>query len=139
MADAPKLDPFPVVKIPPFDAVGHREVIDFLLGQLVTLGRVRVEAIPALVLQIHQREAFGSTAIGRGVAVPHGETDTVASVVGILGESALGIPWPDSRDGRPVYRVCLVVLPEGPTAKLLRTLERLVRQLRGESLTISPG
>jgi mannitol/fructose-specific phosphotransferase system IIA component (Ntr-type) len=133
VADSPELDPFPVVTIPPFDAAGHREVIDFLLGQLVTLGRVRVEAIPAFVLQIHQHEAFGSTAIGGGVAVPHGVTDTVASVVGILGESAVGIPWPDSRDGRPVYRVCLVVLPEGPTVELLRTLERLVRQLRGKA------
>jgi mannitol/fructose-specific phosphotransferase system IIA component (Ntr-type) len=132
MADSPELDPFPVVTIPPSDAAGHREVIDFLMAQLVTLRRVRAEAIPALVRQIHQHEAFGSTAIGGGVAIPHGETDTVASVVGILGESAVGIPWPDSRDGRPVYRVYLVVLPEGPTVELLRMLERLARQLRGK-------
>jgi mannitol/fructose-specific phosphotransferase system IIA component (Ntr-type) len=134
LADSHELNPFPVVKIPPSDAAGNREVIDFLLGQLVALGSVRAETVPALVRQIHQREALGSTAIGKGVAIPHCKTDTVASVVGIIGESAVGIPWADSKEGRPVFRVCLLVLPERPTVVLLRTLERLARQLQSEGV-----
>jgi len=128
--DSAELNSFPVIEIALSRATGHREVIDFLLGQLVLLGSIQAVMVTALTLQIHHREQLGTTAIGSGIAMPHCEMGILSSVVGIIGESVVGIPWPDSPDRQPVYRVCLFMLPNRSPGLHPRTLERFVRQSR---------
>src|SRR5262245_58052777 len=105
MSDSPKNLPFPVVTIPT-EVADSQQAVDFLLRQLVLLGIVEARTPAALVQHIQRRERLGSTAIGKGVAIPHCTTDTVSAVVGITGKSVAGITWPGSIDGQPVHFVC---------------------------------
>jgi PTS system nitrogen regulatory IIA component len=124
--------PFPVVTIPPGEAADHQSVVDYLLRQLVLPGNIDTATIAGLARRIQQREQLGSTAIGGGIAIPHCQVDGLQSIVGIIGESEVGVPWPGSVDGQPVHRVCLVVMPKGPLTVFLRSMEQVVRQLRNE-------
>ena len=61
-----------------------------------------------------QRERFGTTAIGDGIALPHCLFPETESSFGCLGISRKGIPFP-SLDGAPVYLLYMTVFPEqGP-------------------------
>lgn len=131
MADHPELDPFPVVDIPPAAAAGRQEAIDFLLNQLVLQGKLPAEAIPEIRRRVHRREELGSTAIGKGIAIPHCRAEGVTAIAGVVGKSAAGIPWPNASDGMDVQLICLIVLPNCQPGTTLRALEQLVRQLRG--------
>lgn len=123
---------FPLVDIPAVAAVGRREAVEFLLGCLADQDRLPAGVAADLADRLEHRERLGSTAIGRGVAVPHARSDVVTATVGVIGRSAEGVPWPDAIDGGPVYRVCLLVLPAGPSGLAVHDLERLVRQLGSE-------
>lgn len=126
--------PFSVVTIPPDEAADHQRVVDYLLRQLVLSRNFDTVAIAGLARRIQQREQMGSTAIGAGIAIPHCQIDGLPSIVGIIGESEVGVPWPRSVDGQPVHRVCLVVMPKGPLTVFLRSMEQLVRQFRHEGI-----
>lgn len=58
-----------------------------------------------------QRERFGTTALGDGIALPHCVFPEIESSFGCLGISRKGIPFP-SLDGGPVYLLSLMVFPE---------------------------
>ena len=70
------------------------------------------------------REAKMSTGIHKGVAVPHGKTDAVSALRGVLGISRKGIQY-DSLDGEPVYLLFLILSPMEDTEKYLRLLTHL--------------
>src|SRR5437016_142290 len=53
---------------------------------------------------LEEREALASTAIGDGIAIPHGKLDAVGQLVGCLGRSIPGIPF-ESVDGKPTHLV----------------------------------
>src|SRR5207237_5902529 len=53
-----------------------------------------------LVQVLQDREALGSTAIGEGIAIPHGKLPGVANVIAAFGRSEQGIDF-DSLDGKP--------------------------------------
>ena len=75
------------------------------------------------------REALGSTAIGQGIAIPHGKSDSVDNIVGALGISKQGIDF-DSLDGEPAYIFFLLVAPidsAGPHLKALARISRLLK------------
>ena len=72
------------------------------------------------------REAIGTTGVGQGVAIPHGRTDTVNSLVGAFGISKQGIDF-DSLDGEPVHLVFLLLSPFDSGGHHLRALARISR------------
>jgi mannitol/fructose-specific phosphotransferase system IIA component (Ntr-type) len=61
------------------------------------------------------RERLGSTAVGRGVAVPNARSLLVLAPVVLVGRSRVGLDW-GSRDGEPVRLVLLVLSPAGTRA-----------------------
>src|SRR5580698_6920654 len=49
-----------------------------------------------------EREQLASTAIGEGVAIPHGKLGTVGEIIACLGRAPGGVDF-DSMDGQPTY------------------------------------
>ncbi|MDR0403715.1 MAG: PTS sugar transporter subunit IIA [Treponema sp.] len=77
---------------------------------------------------VRERERKMSTGIQKGIAVPHGKTDAVDRVCGMLGISKRGIDY-DALDGEPVYLLFMVIGPQSNTEKHLRILKRLAELL----------
>jgi PTS system fructose-specific IIC component/PTS system nitrogen regulatory IIA component len=73
---------------------------------------------------LREREAKMSTGIRKGIAIPHGRTDVVNKVYGILGVSKKGIDY-DALDGNPVYLLFMVLAPLNDSEIYLRLLKRL--------------
>ena len=75
------------------------------------------------------REALGSTAIGQGIAIPHGKCEYVKKLVGCLGISKQGIQF-DSLDGEPAHIFFLLIAPGDSAGPHLKALARISRLLK---------
>jgi PTS system nitrogen regulatory IIA component len=82
-----------------------------------------------LVQVLLDREALGSTAIGEGIAIPHGKLPGVTNVVAAFGRSEAGIDF-DSLDGNPTRLFFLLVAPEDSAGIHLKALARVSRLLK---------
>ena len=78
---------------------------------------------------LEERELLASTAIGDGIAIPHGKLDSVGRLVGALGRSVEGIEF-ESIDGKPTNLVFMLVAPASSTGVHLKALARLSRLFR---------
>ncbi|MDR3276283.1 MAG: PTS sugar transporter subunit IIA [Treponema sp.] len=85
---------------------------------------IREEVLQA----VRDREAKMSTGIRQGIAIPHGRTNAVDRISGILGVSRRGVDY-DALDGKPVYLLFLILAPERDTEKHLQLLKRLAELL----------
>ena len=125
---APPGEPdFPAVDLPPgLDPAG---AVAHLLAELVRWGALPAGAVATVAGRIRRREELGSTAIGRGLALPHAQAPGLVAVVGAVGRCEPPIDWPGALDGAPVAVICLALGPEGKFlgAALHRTLGRLTR------------
>jgi PTS system fructose-specific IIC component/PTS system nitrogen regulatory IIA component len=77
---------------------------------------------------LRERESKMSTGIHKGIAVPHGKTNAVEEVYGILGISRKGIDY-DALDGEPVYILFMILAPPKDSEKHLRILKRMAELL----------
>ena len=98
------------------------ELVDYFCQAERT--NVREEVLEAL----REREAKMATGIHRGIAIPHGKTNAVDEVKGVLGISKKGVDY-DALDGEPVYLLFTILAPEKDTEKHLRLLKRLAELL----------
>jgi nitrogen PTS system EIIA component len=124
------------------------KVVDFLrpelvLAQLATtakgdvlaemsrhLGKNQKGVDPeALRKVLEERELLASTAIGDGIAIPHGKLDSVEQLVGTLARSVAGLEF-DSIDGKATHLVFMLVAPSSSTGIHLKALARLSRLFR---------
>ncbi|MEO8215310.1 MAG: PTS sugar transporter subunit IIA [Myxococcales bacterium] len=109
-------------------------VADTKSGVLAELSRhlaARVDSVNPLVLGkvLEERELLASTAIGDGIAIPHGKLDAVGCLVGVLGRARAGIEF-ESIDGKPTHLVFMLVAPASSTGVHLKALARLSRLFR---------
>jgi PTS system fructose-specific IIC component/PTS system nitrogen regulatory IIA component len=88
----------------------------------------RSNAREEILAALREREAKMSTGIQKGIAIPHGKTNAVDRVFGVLGISKKGIDY-DALDGQPVYLVFMMLAPQGDTEKHLRLLKRVAELL----------
>ncbi|MFZ5815960.1 MAG: PTS sugar transporter subunit IIA [Bacillota bacterium] len=77
---------------------------------------------------VREREAKGTTAVGFGVAIPHGKSAGVLRAGIAFGRANHDLVW-ESLDGEPVRMVFLIAAPEGANDLHLRALSQLARQL----------
>jgi nitrogen PTS system EIIA component len=122
---------FPGVDLPPEAAVSRDTAVRFLVNELVRSGRLNAADAERTVCQLFHRESLGSTAIGRGVAIPHTKSDVVSDATRIIGRSTVPIAWQGSIDGEPVHLVYLLLTPTSKPGEHLRALEEISRRLRG--------
>jgi PTS system fructose-specific IIC component/PTS system nitrogen regulatory IIA component len=84
---------------------------------------------------LREREAKMSTGIHKGIGIPHGKTNAVENVYGVLGISRRGLEY-DALDGEPVYLVGMVLIPQKDTEKHLRILKRMAELLENPQFYI---
>jgi mannitol/fructose-specific phosphotransferase system IIA component (Ntr-type) len=123
---------FPVFSVQPEEAHSKEQAVRVVVGRLVDAGCLRSRDHEGIVSAILKRERLGSTAIGRGRAIPHATHPGVEEVVGALAKFPGGVEF-DALDGQPVYLLCLLVAPIHRTGDHLRALEAAARSLRGGS------
>lgn len=116
-------------KIHDIQASTKRDVIEEMVGVLVSSDRLPVEHAADIVDSIMKREDLGSTGIGRGVAVPHTKHAAITEFTGLIGQSKSGVDF-HSLDGEPVYMVVLLISPHDRPGDHLRMLESVSRVLR---------
>ena len=104
-------------------------VIEELVGLLITAGSIEKRFKSKINEVLMAREALGSTAIGQGIAIPHGKSDCVKKLVGCLGISKKGINF-DSLDGEPAHIFFLLVAPVDSAGPHLKALARISRLLK---------
>src|SRR6185295_3628687 len=79
-----------------------------------------------------ERERISTTAIGEGVAIPHGKLRGVDRVVGIFARSLEGVDFA-SLDGGPTHLFFVLIAPENAAADHLKALARISRLLKDEA------
>jgi nitrogen PTS system EIIA component len=82
-----------------------------------------------LVDVLLEREKLGSTAIGEGIAIPHGKLPKLAGVLAVFGRSPEGVDF-QSLDGGLTQLFFLLVAPEDASGAHLKALARVSRLLR---------
>ena len=105
-----------------------------LLKKLVEAGRLSDRQAKAATQAVMDREALGSTGIGRGIAVPHAKHASAKEIVGCLGRSKRGVQFA-AIDGEPVYLVFLLISPADQPGPHLKALEHISVVLRDENFS----
>jgi nitrogen PTS system EIIA component len=82
-----------------------------------------------------EREKISSTAIGEGVAIPHGKAPGIRKVFGIFARSVQGVNF-DSLDGGPTHLFFVLIAPEDSAADHLKALARISRLLKDSSFRL---
>ncbi|HEY7556051.1 MAG TPA: PTS sugar transporter subunit IIA [Candidatus Binatia bacterium] len=82
------------------------------------------------VLQVLlEREKISSTAIGEGVAIPHGKLADVEGVRAVFARSTAGVDFA-SLDGAPTHLFFALIAPEDGAADHLKAMARISRLLQ---------
>lgn len=118
------LDPSGVVHR--LEAGCKREVLQILAGHAQTLTGIPA---PDIMQTLLEREQLGSTAVGRGIAVPHGKVCGLPGITGILAQLQTPVDF-DATDGQPVDIVFLLLAPENARAAHLKALAKVSHFLR---------
>jgi len=79
-----------------------------------------------------ERERISTTAIGEGVAIPHGKLPGVERVLGVFARSLQGVDF-SSLDGGPTHLFFVLIAPESAAADHLKALARISRLLKDET------
>jgi PTS system nitrogen regulatory IIA component len=87
---------------------------------------IRVEEMSAVLME---RERLGSTAIGDGIAIPHGKIKGVGKILGVFGRHSKGVDF-ESLDGNSTHLFFMLVAPEDSTSLHLKALARVSRLLK---------
>lgn len=79
-----------------------------------------------------ERERISTTAIGEGVAIPHGKLPGLERIFGVFARSSEGVDF-NSLDGGPTHLFFVLIAPEGAAADHLKALARISRLLKDEA------
>jgi PTS system nitrogen regulatory IIA component len=107
-----------------------KEVLTELASSLKREGLI--SDVEEAINVILEREKLGSTAIGEGVAIPHGKMKGLDRILCAFGRSKEGIPF-DAVDGQPVHIFFLLLAPEDSAGLHIQMLSRISRILRDPS------
>jgi PTS system nitrogen regulatory IIA component len=103
-----------------------RDLLEVLAAKAASrLARSTEEIVDAL----QSREDLGSTALGKGVGLPHAELEGAVSPTMIFARLRRPIEF-DARDAEPVDLVFLVLWPAAATKGLIEAISEICRTLR---------
>jgi len=103
-------------------------IIEEMIDRLLAAGRIKDRA--AVLQAVVEREEKMSTGMQNGVAIPHGKTDAVKSLVAAIGLNKAGVDF-DAMDGEPCTIFIMTVSPlkrRGPHMQFLAEVSRLIGQ-----------
>ncbi len=105
------------------------EAIEQLVDLLVAAGRAPAKHRAELLEAVVSREKMMSTALGGGLAIPHGSCKRVSGVAMALGVCREGIDF-QALDGQPVHVVILALVKPARFRLYVRTLGGIARLFR---------
>ena len=103
-------------------------IIEEMIDRLVAAGKIKDRG--AALQCVVEREEKMSTGMQNGVAIPHGKTDSVNSLITAVGLNKAGVDF-DSLDGSPSTIFIMTVSPlkrTGPHIQFLAEVSRLLSQ-----------
>src|SRR5713101_6436135 len=105
-----------------------------ILSELAKLLTAKYKEISLrdLIAVLAERERLGSTAIGDGIAIPHGKLRGVKKITGAFGRHTEGVDF-DSLDGNPSQLFFVLLAPEDSASLHLKALARVSRLLKDNS------
>src|SRR6201989_3473392 len=112
--------------IPAMKVNGKKQALQELAARAAELTGQNEKAILEILLQ---REKLGSTAVGNGVAIPHGKLSKLGRLFGLFARLHKPIDF-EALDNQPVDLIFLLLAPEAAGADHLKALARVARQLR---------
>jgi len=103
-----------------------QEIAGWLASTYPSLDKKRILEV------LLERERISTTAIGEGVAIPHGKLPDVERVLGVFARSPEGVDFA-SLDGGPTHLFFVLIAPENAAADHLKALARISRLLKDET------
>ncbi|MBE0565972.1 MAG: PTS sugar transporter subunit IIA [Krumholzibacteria bacterium] len=93
-----------------------------------------IQNADTILQMLQSRENLGSTAVGPGIAFPHGRTLAVQRLTILIGRSTAGIEF-DSEDGRPTHLFFVLIAPPQDTGhQYIKSLAALIDRVQDEGL-----
>ena len=121
----------PQAVIPALKVNNKKQALQEIASRAAELtGRPEREILDVLM----QRERLGSTAIGNGIAIPHGKLPKLERLFGLFARLDRPIDF-EALDGQPVDLIFLLLAPENAGADHLKALARIARLLRDTDRT----
>src|ERR1700687_5036629 len=115
--------------IPALKVNSKKQAIQELAARAAELTGQSERAILEILLQ---REKLGSTAVGNGVAIPHGKLAKLGRLFGLFARLERPVDF-EALDGQPVDLIFLLLAPEGAGADHLKAFARGARLLRASA------
>ena len=112
--------------VPALKVNSKKQAIQELAARAAELTGQSERAILEILLQ---REKLGSTAVGNGVAIPHGKLPKLGRLFGLFARLERAVDF-EALDGQPVDLCFLLLAPEAAGADHLKALARVARLLR---------
>jgi PTS system fructose-specific IIC component len=109
------------------------DAIRQMVAFLIRTHRTEHTTLEHLYATIEEREKSMSTALGEGVAIPHGRLDGGPGIQGALGVCRAGVDW-GAPDGKPVQIIVLIATPKDHEAKHLEVLASLAAIMSDEAI-----
>ena len=116
----------PEAILPALKVNSKKQALQELAARAANLTGQNERAIFEVLLQ---REKLGTTAVGYGVAIPHGKLPKLTKMFGLFARLDRPIDF-EALDGQPVDLIFLLLAPEGAGADHLKALARVARLLR---------
>src|SRR6185312_133178 len=116
----------PKAIIPALKVNTKKQVIQAISARAAELTGQNERGVLEILLQ---REKLGSTAVGSGVAIPHGKLPKLERLFGLFARLEKPIDF-EALDGQPVDLIFLLLAPENAGADHLKALARVARLLR---------
>lgn len=121
----------PQAVIPALKVNNKKQALQEIAARAAELtGRPEREILDVLM----QRERLGSTAIGNGIAIPHGKLPKLERLFGVFARLDRPIDF-EALDGQAVDLIFLLLAPENAGADHLKALARIARLLRDPDIT----
>ncbi len=102
------------------------DAVRSLLEAFVDTGEMPADLLETALEAILDRERLGSTAIGRGVAVPHARLAELEDILVGFAFSPAGVEF-NALDGAPVHEVFLIIAPKDRTDEYVTVMEGITR------------
>ena len=115
--------------IPELSGRHKKEVLEELCRVVATGGDADVGDLLQVLLE---REKLGSTGIGDGIAIPHGKSKAIQSLMIACGRSREGVDF-ESMDGQPSHLFFLLLAPEHTAGVHLKALAKISKLLKDQS------
>src|ERR1700682_4287410 len=117
----------PEAILPALKVISKKQALQELAARAATLTGQNERSIFDVLLQ---REKLGTTAVGYGVAIPHGKLPKLPRMFGLFARLDRAIDF-EALDGQPVDLVFLLLAPEAAGADHLKALARVAAVPRG--------